>query len=71
MMSFYLAFYYSNEPYHYKERILCMSKYLFDVEQKNRLSQKGLLKRFSLKCKGKQSTMESILSEKNEKVCGT
>ena len=67
MMSFYLAFYYSNEPYHYKERILCMSKYLFDVEQKNRLSQKGLLKRFSLNCKGKQSTMESILSEKTKK----
>lgn len=67
MMSFYLAFYYSNEPYHYKERILCMSKYLFDVEQKNRLSQKGLLKRFSLKCKGKQPTMETILSEKTKK----
>jgi hypothetical protein len=67
MMSFYLAFYYSNEPYHYKERILCMSKYLFDVEQKNRLLQKGLLKRFSLKCKGKQPTMESILSEKTKK----
>ena len=67
MMSFYLAFYYSNEPYHYKERILCMSKYLFDVEQKNRLSQKGLLKRFSLKCKGKQKTMETILSEKTKK----
>ena len=67
MMSFYLAFYYSNEPYHYKERILCMSKYLFDVEQKNRLSQNGLLKRFSLKCKGKQPTMETILSEKTKK----
>ena len=67
MMSFYLAFYYSNEPYHYKERILCMSKYLFDVEQKNRLSQKGLLKRFSLKCKGKQPAMETILSEKTKK----
>jgi hypothetical protein len=67
MMSFYLAFYYSNEPYHYKDRILCMSKYLFDVEQKNRLAQKGVLKRFSLKCKGKQETLETILVEKNKK----
>jgi hypothetical protein len=67
MMSFYLAFYYSNEPYHYKDRILCMAKYLFDVEQKNRLSQNGVLKRFSLKCVGKQETMETILVEKNNK----
>lgn len=67
MMSFYLAFYYSNEPYHYKDRILCMSKYLFDVEQRNRLAQKGVLKRFSLKCIGKQETMETILMEKNKK----
>ena len=67
MMSFYLAFYYSNEPYHYKDRILCMSKYLFDVEQKNRLAQRGVLKRFSLKCIGKQETMETILAEKTKK----
>jgi hypothetical protein len=67
MMSFYLAFYYSDEPYHYKDRILCMSKFLFGVEQKNRLSQKGVLKRFSLKCIGKQETLETILVEKNNK----
>jgi len=67
MLSFYLAFYYSNEPYHYKERILCMSKYLFDVEQKNRLAQRGVLRRFSLKCVGKQDTMETILAEKTIK----
>jgi hypothetical protein len=67
MLSFYLAFYYSNEPYHYKDRILCMSKYLFDVEQKNRLAQNGVLRRFSLKCQGKQETMETILAEKTAK----
>jgi hypothetical protein len=67
MMSFYLAFYYSNEPYHYKDRILCMSKFLFDVEQKNRLSQKGVLRRFSLKCLGTQETLETILVEKSKK----
>ena len=41
-----------------------MSQYLFLVEQKNRLSQRGLLKRFSIKCYGKQSTLESMRSEK-------
>ena len=38
--------------------------YLFDVQEKNRLKQKGLLKRFSLQCMGKQSTLELIRSEK-------
>jgi hypothetical protein len=44
-----------------------MSKSLFDVEQKNRLAQKGVLKRFSLKCLGEQETMETIMVEKSKK----
>lgn len=67
MLSFYLAFYYSNEPHFSKDRILCMAKFLFDVEQQNRLQQKGVLKRFSIKCIGKQPTIESMRSEKMEK----
>jgi hypothetical protein len=67
MLSFYLAFYYSDEPHFSKDRILCMAKFLFDVEQKNRLEQKGVLKRFSIKCIGKQPTIESMRSEKMEK----
>lgn len=67
MLTFYLAFYYSDEPYHEKERILCMCKFLFDIESKNRLAQKGLLKRFSITCEGKQATLESIRSEKVRK----
>jgi len=46
---------------------LCMAQYLFDVEDKNRLAQIGLLKRFSLDCYGKQLTLEDIRSEKAEK----
>ena len=34
------------------------------VQQKNRLEQKGLLKRFSIKCYGKQETLESMREEK-------
>jgi hypothetical protein len=67
MLSFYFAFYYSDEPYYSKDRILCMSKFLFDVEHKNRLEQKGILKRFSIDCIGTQHTLESIRAEKMDK----
>lgn len=67
ILSFYLAFYYSKQPYFYKDRILCMAKFLFDVEQKNRLEQRGILKRFSINCYGKQPTLESIRAEKAAK----
>jgi hypothetical protein len=64
MLSFYLAFLYANKNYYYKDRILCIAKFLFDVEQKNRLEQKGLLKRFSIECYGKSNTIENIRAEK-------
>ena len=46
MLSFYLAFLYADRPYYngFLDRILCMSRFLFEVQQKNRLEQKGLLK---------------------------
>jgi len=64
MLSLYLAFLYVKKSYYNRERILCMSKFLFDVEQRNRLEQKGLLKRFSINCYGKQKTLEDIRAEK-------
>ena len=69
MLSFYLAFYYADRAYysHFKERLLCMSQFLFMVQQKSRLAQNGLLKRFSIKCYGKQPTLESMRSEKADK----
>jgi len=67
MLSFYLAFIYADEYSYFKERILCMAKFLFEVEEKNRLEQKGLLKRFSIKCYGEQPTMEDIRAEKAKK----
>ena len=67
MLSFYLAFLYANKDYYYKDRILCIAKFLFDVEQKNRLEQKGLLKRFSIECYGKSNTLENIRAEKAKK----
>jgi hypothetical protein len=66
MLSFYLAFLYSNKDYYDIDRILCMSQYLFKVQQHNRLEQKGLLKRFSVECYGHQETLEEIRAKKNK-----
>ena len=67
ILSFYLAFTYANKPYYNKDRLLCMAKFLFDVEEKNRLEQKGLLKRFSIDCYGHQDTLEEMRAEKTQK----
>jgi hypothetical protein len=67
MLSFWLAFLYSNRPYYDKDRILCMANYLFEVQEKNRLAQKGVLKRFSINCIGHQETVEEMKAEKAEK----
>jgi len=69
MLSFYLAFLYADKPYYneFLERILCISKFLFDVQQKNRLQQKGLLRRFSITCYGHQETLEESRAHKAEK----
>jgi hypothetical protein len=66
ILSFYLAFIYTDKPYFNKERILCMAQFLFEVEEKNRLRQTGLLKRFTMNCYGKQETLETIRALKTE-----
>jgi hypothetical protein len=67
LLTFYLAFKYVNRPYYNPERLMCMAKFLFDVQQENRLEQRGILKRFSINCVGKQPTLDDIRVEKNEK----
>jgi len=64
MLSFYLAFTYLNNSHYNKDRILCLAKYLYEVEQHNRLKQYSILKRFSLKCIGKQQGLNEIRAEK-------
>ena len=66
MLSFYLLFIYLDKPYYNIDRILCMSQFLFDVQQKNRLSQKGLLRRFSISCYGNQKSIGDIFQEKSK-----
>lgn len=67
LLSFYLAFLYANKSYLNKDRILCMAAYLFKVEEKNRLEQKGLLKRFSMSCYGVQETL-GMMREKKSRI---
>lgn len=67
ILTFYLCFLYLKLPYYNRERLACMSKFLFEVQQKNRIEQRGILKRYSIDCYGKQPTLETIRSEKAEK----
>jgi Poly(A) polymerase catalytic subunit len=67
MLTFFLAFIYSGIEYHDKDRIMCMVEYLYKVQERNRLEQKGILKRYSIKCLGKQATLDEIRTEKAEK----
>ena len=67
MLSFYLAFLYADRPYYDHDRIYCLAQYLFLVQNKNRLQQKGVLKRFSLQCIGKQQTLDDMRLEKQLK----
>uniref|UniRef100_A0A6C0D566 Poly(A) polymerase catalytic subunit domain-containing protein n=1 Tax=viral metagenome TaxID=1070528 RepID=A0A6C0D566_9ZZZZ len=67
ILSFYLSFLYTDMHYFDKDRLMCMAKFLFDVQERNRLAQKGLLKRFTSACVGKQPTMEEMRAEKAQK----
>ena len=67
MLSFYLAFYYADKPYYDKDKIMCFAKMLFEVQRKNRLSQKGVLRRFSITCYGKQGTLADMRNLKTQK----
>jgi hypothetical protein len=67
MLSLYLAMIYTDKPYYDVARILCMCKYLYDIQQRNRLKQTGLLRRFGLACYGKQETLDDIKAAKAEK----
>ena len=66
MLSFYLLFLYIDRPYFNPKRILCMCEYLFKIQQKNRVKLRGILRRFSVSCYGKQKTIEDIRNEKAE-----
>jgi hypothetical protein len=67
MLMFLLAFLYADRPYYDHERIMCMAQYLINVQARNRLEQKGLLKRFNINCYGNEKTIVELRSEKAAK----
>jgi len=67
MLNLFLSFIYANRPYYDEDRILCMAQYLFKVQSKNRLAQKGLLKRFNKDCYGTETTLQSIRENRAKK----
>jgi hypothetical protein len=66
LLSFYLAFMYADKEYYDINRLICLSTMLFNIQQHNRLKQKGLLKRFSVNCYGVQHTLSDIRNEKSK-----
>lgn len=69
ILSFYLAFLFVDQPIFsaFRNRHLCLANFLFELEEKNRLAQKGLLRRFTPTCYGNQETLESIRAQKAAK----
>ena len=66
LLTFYLMFIYIGRPYYDLNRILCISHLLFNLQQHHRLSQTGILKRFSVSCYGKQHNLNDIFDHKSE-----
>jgi hypothetical protein len=67
IMNLYFAFIYTNEKRHNKDKLLCMAKYLFDIEKKHKLENDGILNKFNVDCVGEQLTLADIRAEKAEK----
>ena len=67
MLLFLLAFIFADRPYYDNERIMCMAQYLINVQSKNRLEQKGLLKRFNINCYGYEKSIVELRSDKAAK----
>lgn len=64
MLMFYIAFSYAKRYYYNRDQLLCLAGILFYIQNKNRLVQTGLLKRFGSTCYGKQETLESLRRDK-------
>lgn len=69
MLSFYLAFLYIDKPYYrqFVGRIECAVKLLTSLHRSKQLAQKGVWRRFSMTCHGKQKTLADIKQEKSQK----
>ena len=66
LLSYYLIFIYLDRPYYDRQKIMCMATLLFEIQKEYRLSNRGLLKRFSSTCYGRQKDLDSMRTEKAE-----
>ena len=60
ILSYYLAFTYGNAKMHDTNRLLCIAKHLFEIQEENKLSDKGLFQRFSKPCIGKPESLNDL-----------
>ena len=65
ILSYYLLFLYINRPYYDRDRLLCMSQYIYDLQYDNLTKNEGVFKRFSKPCIGKQVTLKDIKDVKS------
>jgi hypothetical protein len=65
ILSYYLLFLYINRPYYDRDRLLCMSQYIYDLQYDNLAKNDGVFKRFSKPCIGKQVTLKDIKDVKS------
>jgi len=67
ILSFYLAFIYSQYHHFNKDRILCMAQTLFDLQRERAFQNKGLYRQYTHECYGKQKQLTNVMLEKNKK----
>lgn len=67
IMTFLLAAMYTGRPYYSNDKLLCIAQYLFIIQAKNRLANRGLLKRFTLDCVGYEQSLQERRLEKAKK----
>ena len=60
ILSYYLAFTYGNSKNYDINRLLCVAKHLFEIQEERKLSDKGLFKRFSKPCIGQPETLNHL-----------
>jgi hypothetical protein len=66
LLSFYMAFLFADRDYLDKQRLLCLSEFLFEEQERSKHRQEGVLKRFSIDCYGQQETMPRIMATKEK-----
>lgn len=66
IITFLLANIYSGRPYYNNDNIICTAEFIFNIMMKKLISNKGLLKRFSIDCIGNEESLLDKLEEKSK-----